>query len=150
MAPFRHILVPIDFGEPSEQAVDLALTMALRFDARVTLLHVSWMPPYYYSAYAEGLAFPVDEMETRAKATLDEAVTKAKLRYPRTEGMMVAGQPWEKILEAIKTSGADLLVMGTHGRRGLSRVFLGSVAEKVLRHSPIPVLTTGGRHDPDK
>lgn len=144
MAPFRHIMVPVDFGEISEQAVDLALTMAGRFDARVTLLHVSWMPPYYYSAYAEGLAFPLDEMETAAKKLLDEALAKAKARYPRTESKIIAGEPWEKILEAAKESGADLIVMGTHGRHGVSRVFLGSVAEKVVRHSPIPVLTTAG------
>jgi nucleotide-binding universal stress UspA family protein len=146
MTTFRHILVPIDFGEPSDMAVDLALSMADRFDAQVTLLHVSMMPPYYYSAYAEGLAFPVDEMETRAKAALADALEKAKARHPLTKSLLVAGQPWEQILAAIKTTGADLLVMGTHGRRGVARALLGSVAEKVVRHAPIPVLTTGTRH----
>jgi len=143
---FRHILVPIDFGEPSEEAVDLALALAARFDASVTLLHVVSMPPYYYSAYAEGLAFPVEEMETRAKAALDDAVAKANAKYPRTRGSVTAGHPPEQILAAITSSGADLVVMGTHGRRGVSRVLLGSVAEKVVRHSPVPVLTTGARH----
>lgn len=144
MAPFRHILVPVDFGDPSAHAIELALTMATRFDAKLTLLHVSWMPPYYYSAYAEGLAFPVGEMETAAKKMLTDALTKAQGRYPRTESMMVAGEPWEKILESAKGCGADLIIMGTHGRRGVARVVLGSVAEKVVRHSPIPVLTTAG------
>lgn len=144
---FRHILVPVDFGEPSEHAVDLALTMAARFDARVTLLHVAWMPPYYYSAYAEGLAFPTDEMETRARTALDEMLAKAKKRYEKVDGLLVPGMAWEKIIEAIGTTGADLVVVGTHGRRGLSRVFLGSVAEKVVRHSPVPVLTTAGTHE---
>lgn len=146
MTTFRHILVPIDFGEPADMAVDLALTMAERFDAKVTLLHVTMMPSFYYSAYAEGLAFPVAEMETRAKAALAEAVENAKDRYPQTKGLLSAGQPWEQILAAIKTSGADLVVMGTHGRRGVSRVLLGSVTEKVVRHAPIPVLTTGLHH----
>jgi nucleotide-binding universal stress UspA family protein len=146
MTTFRQILVPIDFGEPSEMAVDLALAIAERFVAPVTLLHVTYMPPYYYSAYAEGLAFPLDEMETRAKAALDEAVAKAKARHPLTKGMLVAGPPLEQILAAAQTSGADLIVMGTHGRRGVSRALLGSVAERVVRYSPIPVMTTGARH----
>jgi len=144
MEPFRHILVPVDFGEASEHAIDLALTIGMRFDALVTLLHVSWMPPYYYSAYAEGLAFPIDEMETKAKKLLEDTLAKVRGRYSRVETKMLPGEPWEKILEAAKDMNADLIVMGTHGRRGVARVFLGSVAEKVVRRSPIPVLTAAG------
>ena len=144
MAPFRHILVPVDFGDPSERAVDLALTMASRFDAKVTLLHVSWMPAYYYATYAEGLAFPIEEMEVAAKKMLDDVLAKAKLRHAQTDSKMVAGDPWEQIIETAKASSADLIIMGTHGRRGVAHMFLGSVAEKVVRHSPIPVLTTAG------
>lgn len=145
MAPFRHILVPVDFGAASEQAIEIALTIGGRFDALVTLLHVSWMPPYYYSAYAEGLAFPVEEMETKGRAMLEKTYVKAAERYARVEKMLLPGDPFEKILEAAKTAGADLIVMGTHGRHGVARVVIGSVAEKVVRHSPIPVLTVGGR-----
>ena len=141
---FRHLLVPVDFGAPSTHAIDLALETAARLDARVTLLHVAWMPPYYTMAYAEGLAYPVEEIETEAKAMLDDVLAKAKAKYPRTEGMMITGIPWEQILEAARMRGADLIVMGTHGRRGVSRLFLGSVTEKVVRHAPIPVLTTPG------
>ena len=144
MTPFRHILVPVDFGEASEHAIDLALAIGGRFDALVTLLHVSWMPPYYYSAYSEGLAFPLEEMETKAKKLLDDTLAKARGRYSRVETKMLPGEPWEKILEAAKDSKADLIVMGTHGRRGVARIFLGSVAEKVVRHSTIPVLTAAG------
>lgn len=144
MAPFRHILVPVDFGAISEHALDLALTIGARFDALVTLLHVSWMPPYYYSAYAEGLAFPIEEMDTKAKKLLEETLAKVKERYARVDSKMIPGEPWEKILEAAKESNADLIVMGTHGRHGVTRVFLGSVAEKVVRHSTIPVLTAAG------
>lgn len=143
---FRHILVPVDFGEPSEHAVELALSLALRFDAQVTLIHVAWMPPYYYGAYAEGIAYPMDEIETRARAALEELFAKTKGRYARVDRVLTSGQPWERIVEAVQNTGADLVIMGTHGRRGLSRLFLGSVAEKVVRHSPVPVLTTAGTH----
>lgn len=150
MSHFQHILVPTDFGAASEEALELALTLSQRFDSRVTLIHAVLMPPYYYSAYAEGLAYPLDEMETRAKKALEEATTKAKERCPRVTSKLVLGQPWESILSAIQELGIDLVVMGTHGRQGLSRVVLGSVAEKVVRHSPVPVLTTGLHPDAKK
>ena len=62
----------------------------------------------------------------------------------------MVGVEWEQILEVVKARNADLIVMGTHGRRGLSRLFLGSVAEKVVRISPVPVLTIRGPLDGDK
>lgn len=144
---FQNILVPTDFGEASQHATDLALTMALRFDAKVTLLHVAALPPYYYSAYAEGLAFPVEEMETRARTMLQDAQAKVLKQYRKVETLLVASeQPWQQILDSAKTVGADLIVMGTHGRRGLSRVVLGSVAEKVVRHATLPVLIAPGTY----
>lgn len=141
MNAFQHILVPTDFGDASDRALELALDLASKFESKVTLLHATWLPPYYYSAYAEGLGWPTNELEGQANKALDAAVTKAKARYPQVEGTLMAGEPWERILGASKERGADLIVMGTHGRRGLSHVFLGSVAEKIVRLSPIPVMT---------
>lgn len=145
METFRHILVPVDFGEASEPAVDLALAIAMRFDAIVTLFHASWLPPYVYVEDAEGLSFPTDEMQQKAKAALEQTYAKAVGRYKRVGKLMMPGEPWEKILEAASSVQADLIVMGTHGRRGVARLFLGSVAEKIVRHSPVPVLTVGNR-----
>lgn len=142
MKGFQNILVPVDFGEPSNHAIDLALELARRFEGNVTLLHVAWMPASYYLTYAEGLSFPLDEMETRARVMLEAATKRAKEQYPRVTSKIVTGQPWEAIVDEIRTSGADLVVIGTHGRTGISRVVLGSVAERVVRHSPAPVLTT--------
>ena len=140
----RHILVPTDFGAPSDGAIDLAVAIALRFEGRLTLLHVASKPPPYYYASVGGLAFPIDRIETEAKAMLDRALETTKARCPSTESLLVTGAPWEQILEAIQSCGADLVVMGTHGRRGVRRMFLGSVAEKIVRHSPVPVMTTPG------
>jgi nucleotide-binding universal stress UspA family protein len=141
VAPFKHILVPTDFGAASDAAVALALDVASRFGSQVTLLHATWLPSYYALTYAEGLAWPVDELEGEARQALDAALANARKRYPNVEGSLVAGEPWERILEAAKQRNADLVIMGTHGRRGFSRVFLGSVAEKVVRLAPIPVMT---------
>ena len=147
MIAFKHILVPTDFGEPAVRALDFAISLASKFESKVILLHVSWIPASVYAAYAEGLTWPTNEMEAGAKRELDAALSKAKEHYPKIEGVMIMGEPWRTILEVAKERGADLIVMGTHGRRGLSRVFLGSVTEKVVRLSPVPVLTISGKAD---
>jgi nucleotide-binding universal stress UspA family protein len=141
MTPFKHILVPTDFGEAAARALDFAIELASKFEAKLTLLHASWLPPLAYAAYAEGLYWPTDEMARGAQKELDAVLSKTKERYPGAEGAIVTGEPWQMILEVAKDRSADLIVMGTHGRRGLSRVFLGSVAERIVRLSPIPVLT---------
>ncbi len=145
MTPFNHILVPVDFSEPAQRALDLALTLASKFESKVTLLHASWTPPSAYMAYGEGIYWPTAEMEQAAQRELDALASRAKAQHPRTESALIAGEPWQMILEAAKARGCDLIVMGTHGRRGLSRVFLGSVAEKVVRLSPVPVMTVSGK-----
>lgn len=137
---FRHILVPTDFGDASTRAREIALELARRFDARVTLLHV-WAVPS--AAYAEGLAWPTEDLEAAAQRALDAELAAAVKVYPSTQARLRVGVAWDRILESAKELGADLIVMGTHGRRGISRLVLGSVAEKLVRTSPVPVLTVG-------
>jgi nucleotide-binding universal stress UspA family protein len=135
-----HILVPTDFGESSGQAEVLALDLAAQSGAKITLLHV-WSVPI--PSYAEGLTWPIDALEGAARNGLAEAHARLVTKHPATEAVLTAGLTWERILETAKDRGVDLIVMGTHGRRGLPRWFLGSVAEKVVRLSPVPVLTVG-------
>jgi nucleotide-binding universal stress UspA family protein len=144
MTPFKHILVPTDFGESAERALDLAIVLASRFESKVTLLHASWIPPLAYAGYT-GLAWPVDEMMATAQKELDAVVAKAKVRYPRVEGFITMSDPTAAILEVAKSNGADLIVMGTHGRRGIARALVGSVAERIVRLSLVPVLTVSGK-----
>jgi nucleotide-binding universal stress UspA family protein len=146
MTAFKHILVPTDFGEAANHAVDVAIALATKFESKLTLLH-AYTIPYAGYGYGDGLLWPIDELSRAAKTELDVALRKAKERYPKTEGVLVCGEPWHQILDTAKTCGADLIVMGTHGRRGFSRVFLGSVAERVVRLSPIPVLTASSKED---
>ncbi len=89
--------------------------------------------------------WPTDELAKAAKKELEASMTlaKTKANYSNIEPLLASGPPWEQILQVAKERGADLIVMGTHGRRGLSHALLGSVAEKVVRISPIPVLTVG-------
>jgi nucleotide-binding universal stress UspA family protein len=145
MTPFKHILVPTDFGGAAERALDVAIALAAKFESKLTLLHASWLPSSAYFVYAEGLTWPTDELAKAAHKALDASLSKAKGAYPKTEAVMVTGEAWQTILDQAKERRADLIVMGTHGRRGLSRVLLGSVAESVVRCSPIPVLTICGK-----
>jgi nucleotide-binding universal stress UspA family protein len=148
MTTLNHLLVPTDFGEPAERALDIALTIASKFSSKVTLLHAYNL---ILPSYAEGLSWPAIDLEGEAKKALDETLAKAKERYPAVEAVLVLGNPVRQILEAVEKQGADMIIMGTHGRRWLSRVILGSVADKVVRLSPVPVLTVsaGESHTPD-
>ena len=145
MKPFESILLPTDFGSPAEQATEAAIALALKFGSKVTLLHVHSIATYY--GYEEGLYWPMEELERMAQKALDGAVRKVELRYARVEGVLDSGDPGERILAVAKARGVDLIVMGTHGRRGLKHFVLGSVAEKVVRQSPVPVLTVAAREE---
>ncbi len=140
MKPFARILVPTDFSEPSARALALAIELARSFDARVVLLHVWSMP---YTAYSEGLTWPAEPMARAAQKALDDEHARAVALYPKTDAVLRQGGEWAQILEAIGAHDIDLVVMGTHGREGLPRFFVGSVAEHVVRMSTVPVMTVG-------
>jgi nucleotide-binding universal stress UspA family protein len=141
MITFKKILVPVDFGESSEHALETAIDLAKSFDGAVTIVHTWEVPPYAYSAM--GVA-PMDlhtPMERGAREALDALLQKTREQFPRTEGILKQGVAWREILSAIDEVRPDVVVMGTHGRRGVDRALLGSVAEKVVRMSPVAVLT---------
>lgn len=136
----EHILVPVDFGDTSKRAEDYAIALASKFGAKITLLHV-WSVPT--PSYAETALVPLDAIETAAKEMLDNVYGRIREVYPRCDAVLEAGAPWDRIVDSAEKLGADLIVIGTHGRRGVPRFVLGSVAEKVVRLSPVPVLTVG-------
>jgi len=136
----KHILVATDFGDTSRRAQELGLVLAQALGARLTLLHVFTVPN---SAYATGNYFQVGDMEDDARAMLERTAAELRARCPGLLAAFRVGDPWQQIVAAAQELGADLVVVGTHGRRGLPRMLLGSVAERVLRLSPVPVLTVG-------
>lgn len=138
MSAFKNILVPTDFGEASQRAEDLACELASRFGAKVTLMHV-WTVPT--PAYAEAITLPLDQIEAAAREALDEEVKRVRAKCPEVRQILNPGIPWRSVIEAAQEHGYDLIVVGTHGRKGVPRFFLGSVAEKIVRMSPVPVLT---------
>jgi nucleotide-binding universal stress UspA family protein len=138
MPLFKNILVPTDYGPAAERAADFAAELAKQFHARLTLLH-SWEVPL--PAYAESITLPLDEMEEGARKALEIEASRVRASFPEVETLLVPGLTWRTIIDAVKERGFDLVVIGTHGRHGVVRLVLGSVAEKVVRASPVPVLT---------
>ncbi|MEY4578785.1 MAG: hypothetical protein RL701_3488 [Pseudomonadota bacterium] len=134
----KNILIPTDFSEPAQNAQLYAIDLAQKFDAKLTLLQVYGVPTSFGIDKAR---FPLAELGRAAQDTLDEAVAKTRAQLPTTSGHIAVGDPREQILAYAKESGADLIVIGTHARRGIAHLLLGSVAEWVVRLSPIPVLT---------
>ncbi len=144
MIGFKRILVPTDFSDCAEYATDVAATIALRFEATVRLLHVH-APPIVAYPYAVTLAWPLDDLMAAAERAMARSLARVRERIPEADSVVVEGDPARSILDTVEGSHADLIVMGTHGRRGLSRVLLGSVAEKVVRLSVVPVLTVSDK-----
>jgi nucleotide-binding universal stress UspA family protein len=136
MFTVHTILYPTDFSAQSEHAFELACALARDYSARLVLLHV--YPPPIYPVF-EGGAFPVDcETPPRGAVTAKEANQPPNLNVER---VLVEGDPAHEIVEAAKKYDAGLIVMGTHGRGGLTRLLMGSVAEVVNRKATCPVLT---------
>lgn len=135
MPQFNKILCPVDFDPNSLLALQLASEMAQERKATLYLLHVIAMPP------GPEVALPFGKMETAARSRLERHarhIVNGKARY-QVDVMM--GDPAVEIFQAAKRWGTNLIVMATHGRKGLRHLVLGSVAEHVAREAPCPVLT---------
>jgi nucleotide-binding universal stress UspA family protein len=144
MKLFNHILVPTDFGSSSARAIETAVTLAQTFDSELTLLHVWEIPVYPYMEFVLESAELVDTIEQAAAKDLATSLAEIQKSVPRATSILKMGPPGQQIADTIAAVHPDLVVMGTHGRHGLGRVLLGSVAEKTVRLSPVPVLTIRG------
>lgn len=141
--PFKSILVPVDFDQSSLKALELAAKVARQNDGKVFVLHIvpvdidtSDMPQYA-------------ELITHQEGLDREKLTRLAQQYLGEvpwEILDDMGQPAQVIVNVAQRLPADLIVMVTHGRRGLARLVEGSIAEKVLRHTPCPVLAARQDH----
>jgi nucleotide-binding universal stress UspA family protein len=144
MTKFKSILVPIDFSEFSDRAVDYALYLAERHGARITLLHavVLHQQEIGEELYVEEYEKIVLAKEEHSRKKFQLHGQKASRRGISLDSQVVRGiSAADAILDFINDNGHDLVVMGTHGRTGVKKWLYGSVAEKVVRLSPVPVLT---------
>ena len=142
---FTRILVPTDFSAPSGAALGYARVLADRFGASLHVLHVFESPLVAAATSAEvfvGQSPGIEaELLANAEKRLNECVTpNERTRYAATTDI-VMGKPARTIVDYATRGGMDLIVMGTHGRSGAAHLFMGSVAEQVVRAAPCAVLT---------
>jgi nucleotide-binding universal stress UspA family protein len=147
---FTKLMCPVDFSPGSQQAMRTAVRIANEHDAELVLVHSWYIPPVAFSGDYVYAADIVQTLTDDAQRALDNAVGEArKLGARRVTSKMLNGLPWQQIIDAAQREpDLGLIVIGTHGRTGLSRVLLGSVAELVVRHAPCPVLTIRPGNEP--
>ena len=144
----QHVLVPIDFSATADRALAYAIALAQQLQARLTLLHVLDMTPVTMDEMTPGVAATyLDDLETDAQHLLQASRERVQHAGLQGETLLVQGTPAQRIVDTASEQGVDLIIMGTHGRTGLAHVFLGSVAEHVVRQGPCPVLVV--RRAPD-
>ena len=140
---YDRILVPTDGSTSVEGAIDRAIDLATRYGATLHLLSV--VEPIY--TVNDGLGSIYDTLESDARASVEETAGRCEAADVTTVTALRTGVPHREILDYADEEGVDLIVMGTHGRTGLDRYLLGSVTEKVVRLSDVPVLTVRLRDD---
>lgn len=140
---FNVILCPVDFSPIAANALRHAVRFAACFGGRVVAAHVVWfhVPPYFTESRIEEFRQQARASFSEARAALGSFVEATLGDGADVELAVVEGSPTPAILKLVADHGADLIVMGTHGRTGINRWMLGSVAERVIRESPVPVLT---------
>jgi nucleotide-binding universal stress UspA family protein len=142
MLSWKRIFCAVDFSPPSRRALRVAADLAARVDAKLTVLHVRDVPSVPIAELAA--APPPDAVERaryEAARLLESARLEAEALAPgRVAAELLEGEPAWEVVKYAASRGADLLVVGTHGRTGVRRFMMGSIAERVLREAPCPVL----------
>ena len=148
MTRIRRILCASDFSKTSGKALMSAIDLAKANRARLTIVHAHVpIVPLVPEQYLEASTWDRVDTETRrwAERQVEKLVEKARKRGVHASAMMVTGDPAQQIVRMARSKRADLIVVGTHGRRGFSKFFLGSVAERVIATAPCPVMTVRGK-----
>ena len=140
---FRHIIVPVDGSGASGEVVTKAIALAQAFKSQVTVVCV--IDAFAFTGVGSDLAYGQVEYLEAATAEAKLAIVNAKASFAaagvNAAGSVLEGQAvYKSILDAAEESGVDLIVMGSHGRKGLEKLFLGSVAAQILSHTHLPVM----------
>jgi universal stress protein A len=143
----RRILVPVDFSDTAKKALQYAVPFAVAFDAEVDVVHV--IQPYTMPAEVgympPELAVSPQELVNSAREELNKLCAREIGARARFQVQVREGVPWPELIAAARETNADLIILATHGWTGLKHVLLGSVAERVMRHAPCPVLVVRDR-----
>lgn len=143
---FERILIPTDGSEPAEHAVEQGVALAAEHGATVHAMSI--VEPIPLGGFTSGPepasaehGKVVEEQRIEAQKAIDRVVEQCEQHGIDVVEALTYGRPSEEIIEYAEEEGIDAVVMGTHGRSGAQRLIIGSVAEKVVRRSPVPVMT---------
>ncbi len=148
---FGRILVPIDFSEHSKKTVSCAINLALRDNAMVQLLHVFQISDYVVTPFArrnqqtDQVKSQIDAAEQEARERLAAFEQQFQNRGIKVEAYIRVGYPFDEIVAMAEHFNVDLIVIGSHGCSGITRLLVGSTAERVVEHAPCPVLVVKER-----
>ena len=142
MKEFKNILFPVDLSESSEKIAPYVQAVAEKFESKIHLLFVARVLDYFASIYVSAPSINAMEKDIMegAEKRIDEFVDQHFSDYPGTKATVVSGDAAEQIINYIQAEGIDLVIMGTHGRKGLDKVIFGSVADRIVKTAPIPVM----------
>lgn len=146
---FRHVLLATDLTAASAPAERTAAELATTLGARLTVVHVCEAPAFALAGTSETGADLLGPCTDGPGAALARVKWNLRKRAVEAEAVVRVGVPWEQILAAARELRADVIVTGTHGRHGLARALHGSVAERVVQESPVPVLAVPRAPDAD-
>ncbi len=139
---FRQILLPTDGSEGVGRAIDAAVSVAEAFDARIHVIFVAEPPRFHEYGASVALTNIMETLQESGRQILDETAERFRNRgLSAVQTELRQGHPAEEIKAYAEANDIDLVVMGTHGRRGINRMLLGSVTEEVVRTSQAPVMT---------
>ncbi len=137
---FERILLPTDFSDHAAYAQRYAVSLARQYEAQLHLIHVAQLYSYVVDFGVDSTS-QYDSVLSTLTQMMDAAVDKLSGEPFPLQGEVIQGEPIQEIVRTARDDHSDLIVMGTHGRSALSHVLLGSIAEKVVRKAPCPVLT---------
>lgn len=140
---FKHILIPVDGSPTAAMAADKAIGLARAFGSEVTAIYV--IDPYPFAGIGTDVAYSQAQYLSAATAESGEALAAVRQAFERAglqvNTSVIEGHAvYQSILDTARSAGADLIVMGSHGRRGLEKLVLGSVTQRVVSHAHVPVL----------
>ena len=142
MKTFKKIICALDLSQHSALVAEYATAMAKAFDAEITVVYAAPALTQYVGFHVPPSSIEnfVGEIIAGAEKTMQEFVEE-HFKGVKASGIVVNGYAAEEILNMVQKVNADVIIMGTHGRKGIDRILFGSVAEKVVKSSPIPVMT---------
>lgn len=140
MEKVQNIVVSVDFYQHTQKLVEFSIDLANRIEGKITFVHVLEKVLPYYDYSPESYKVFDDKLIAHAENKMEVLVGKVKGVLPETEGVVLRGEVVDSIVTYARDKKADLIIMGTHGSKGIEKILLGNVAERVLKRAPCPVL----------